>query len=82
MDTESEKFHADSIEPRLIALEFIVEQLLPRLILDSPNCREIASQLLQWEKHPPLELKEQDALQAMLGPLLEPLLDAHPDLLS
>lgn len=63
-----------NIAERLVALEYIVENLLPVLIMSSREREALTALLEGWEQSPPPHVQDNEAFQATVGPLLDALL--------
>lgn len=73
--TEPTPVSLKNVAMELAALSYLVENILPMLIRDSPRLPEIQTVLDQWERSPPPEMKD----NGMFPPFVEQLVDALPD---
>ncbi|MHB1057273.1 MAG: hypothetical protein ACYC0F_05255 [Rhodanobacter sp.] len=73
--TEPTPVSLKNVAMELAALSYLVENILPRLIGDSPSRQKVQAMLDQWEQCPPPEMRG----NGMFPLFVEHLVDALPD---
>jgi len=73
--TETTPVSLKNVAMELAALSFIVENILPMLIRDSPCLRQVQTVLDQWERNSPPAMRS----NGMFPVVVEQLVDALPD---
>ena len=68
----------ESLQKRVAALEFVLEEILPMLIQDAPYYRDIQQTLFEWQDETPAKMQENEAFPLLVDALSDGLPDAHP----
>lgn len=68
----------ESLQKRVAALEYVLEEILPMLIQDAPYQRDVQQTLDEWEQDVPEKMQGNEAFQELVGAIVDGLPAASP----